>query len=601
MAKRFLITTADEATWQTDRPVLFLGEWCKLYNRREIWSKLDAEVVPYHWNDRQKYYRDYRYLMNFYERIFPELVKNLNCIHNTVHSIRYWQILLGEWLEQLIQIFFDRWEMIQNAVRGYEISDCLIIENDLFNNIPKDYLEFSRNSIQDPWNRAIYSYIIESWTDVHCGKITRSPITTLNNDVFTPVNGVLRLKQQSLDFLLDFYSKFMVYGVKQKDPYITFEALPLKELIILQLKLGQIPQFWRQISTPEVSADKQLREWKVKIAFENEFEKALCSLIPFQIPTIFLEGYYELVKQKSKIRWPLKPRFIYSNGREQIDEVFKVWVAEKIENGTPLYLCQHGGLYGSGLLFFSEDHEIAICDHYFTWGWGLDYSKKIVPAIAMRLINITQGTINGGNWNPHGNALLVTTSAPRYIHIMMSTTLAGQWLDYFDDLCYFVESLPEMIRKDILVRQDKKDLAFGWDSATRWNDRFPDLSSNDGFSSMTPLIQNCRIFITTYNGTTFLETMASNIPTIMFWNPNHRELRSSAIPYFEKLESVGIFHKTPDSAANKVSEIWDDVPTWWFSPEVQEVREEFCIQFARIPKKPVDTLIKLIGELSSVE
>ena len=48
MKKRFLITTGDEATWKFDQPVIFLGEWCRLYDRKHIWKNMDAKVAnPY--------------------------------------------------------------------------------------------------------------------------------------------------------------------------------------------------------------------------------------------------------------------------------------------------------------------------------------------------------------------------------------------------------------------------------------------------------------------------------------------------------------------------------------------------------------------------
>ena len=56
---RFLITTADERTWRTDHPVLCLGAWCCTYSRTATWEKLKAEIAPYHWDDRDKLYRDY--------------------------------------------------------------------------------------------------------------------------------------------------------------------------------------------------------------------------------------------------------------------------------------------------------------------------------------------------------------------------------------------------------------------------------------------------------------------------------------------------------------------------------------------------------------
>ena len=51
------------------------------------------------------------------------------------------------------------------------------------------------------------------------------------------------------------------------------------------------------------------------------------------------------------------------------DDVFKAWAGEKVEQGSPLVIGQHGGHYGVGRCSFPEDHEIAISDCYLTWGW----------------------------------------------------------------------------------------------------------------------------------------------------------------------------------------------------------------------------------------
>ena len=36
--KKILVTTAIEEIWGKDEEILFLGEWCKKYNRKKIWS-----------------------------------------------------------------------------------------------------------------------------------------------------------------------------------------------------------------------------------------------------------------------------------------------------------------------------------------------------------------------------------------------------------------------------------------------------------------------------------------------------------------------------------------------------------------------------------
>ena len=62
MKKYFLITTPLENTWRDDVPVLFLGEWCRRFSQKERWENIDAEVLPYHWDDRDRLHSDYQYL-----------------------------------------------------------------------------------------------------------------------------------------------------------------------------------------------------------------------------------------------------------------------------------------------------------------------------------------------------------------------------------------------------------------------------------------------------------------------------------------------------------------------------------------------------------
>ena len=46
--KYHLITSSNELTWKFDRPVVFLGEWCRLFNKRHVWQNMDAIVAkPY--------------------------------------------------------------------------------------------------------------------------------------------------------------------------------------------------------------------------------------------------------------------------------------------------------------------------------------------------------------------------------------------------------------------------------------------------------------------------------------------------------------------------------------------------------------------------
>ena len=77
-----------------------------------------------------------------------------------------------------------------------------------------------------------------------------------------------------------------------------------------------------------------------------------------------------------------------------------------------------------------------------------------------------------------------------------------------------------------------------------------------------------------------MEFLSLNIPTIIFWNPEHWEIHDRSKRCFKELEKVGIFHKTAESASLKVAEIWDNIPSWWNQKEIQSARKYFCDNFA---------------------
>lgn len=117
MVKRILVTTALEKTWPSvDKKIIFLGEWCKLYERKQIWEQYDHLVASYHWDDRGKLEKDYMLLKSLYESTLRELTKKLNAVHEVSFSLRYWRIIVGPWLGYFIQILFDRWFSINHTL-----------------------------------------------------------------------------------------------------------------------------------------------------------------------------------------------------------------------------------------------------------------------------------------------------------------------------------------------------------------------------------------------------------------------------------------------------------------------------------------------------
>ena len=103
---------------------------------------------------------------------------------------------------------------------------------------------------------------------------------------------------------------------------------------------------------------------------------------------------------------------------------------------------------------------------------------------------------------------------------------------------------------------------------------------------MRTLLNQSRLVVCTYNGTTHLETIAQNIPTLIVWDPTYEELRPDAVPYYTALKEAGIFHTDPQHAAAFIEEIWDNVEDWWTNENTQNARVFFCDRFCkRMPQE----------------
>jgi putative transferase (TIGR04331 family) len=588
-----LITTADERTWPNDQtePVLFLGQWCKRYSRRDKWEQLDSVFAPYHWDDRQKLFTDYQYLQELYEEILTELSEQLNYSHKTNHSLRYWRILIGPWLGYFVQILFDRWFMLQYAVKQYNVTECHIVKRDLISIVPNDMSHFIEMFVDDDWNEAIYAELLKHcWSD----QVNLTPVDSDSaKDYSNNINN--SIKKNVKKFTEKVLSKYNKISIKEDEYFFISSYLPLKAELTLQIQLGQFPKIWRRQQQSEKldSADISKRFFNLGVYKKNDqsFSAVVRRLIALQIPIAYLEGYAKLVEKTQQLPWPKKPKAIFTSNAYSSDDIFKCWSAEKVEAGVPLVIGQHGGNFGMNPFSFHEEHQIKISDQWLSWGWMDSKRSNIIPMGNLKAFSRSIG------YDPKGGALMVEMSIPRNSYGLYAIPISNQWLDYLNDQFLFLKSLPKQLRHQVLLRLYAND--FGWDQIERWKDEMPDVQLNYGNDNIHSLMRKSRLYISTYNATTYLESLSWNMPTIIFWNIEHWELNEQTKPYFELLKKVGIFHETPQSAAHQMIKVWNDVDSWWSSEEVQNARIKFCEEYAYISKKPIDKLQNFFEKLVS--
>lgn len=579
---RFLITTPDERTWRTDRPVLFLGEWCTHDVRKSFCTSLDAKIVPdYGWEKGQRE-ADFAYTGDLCERLLDELGEALNRYHKTSHTRRYWRMLVGPWLSPFVAIVFNRWSVIQMALKEFEVSGAVVLDYPVAETIPNSTYDFPQRYLSHEWNHALIGRILTGSTDVKCETI---PVeSTMDDAILYSPPAAKSARKMFRNLIADAVVFFSKSFTRSTDAFFIGTYLPLVQDLRLQIALGQIPKRWQTPAIPRVRPDLEARRaFRLSSNGHQGLEQCIRSLIPEQLPSIYLEGYQILSKLASELPWPRRPSVIFTSNSFHADECFKAWAAAKVEEGVPYVIGQHGGYYGVGrYTTHSAINEYATADRFLTWGWKDDDVKKY-PTAALILVGKTE------KWRTRGDMLLqVTVRYFRYTRDPWS--IFREYLDYSANQLDFASFLPGHIRTKLVVRFHPSSWSQGYPPEPAWRARHPDVKLDMGASSFESLIQQTRLSIATYNSTGFLQTLGRNMPTVMFWNPRYNELTPGAEPYFELLRKVGIFHASPESAAAKVAEVWNDVGAWWQEPELQAARRAFCECYARLPDKPIKVL-----------
>jgi putative transferase (TIGR04331 family) len=588
VAERFLITTADERSWKTDDPVIFLGEWCRRFDREPTWSRLDAIVArPVCFGGS---HRDgiVAFIDALSRELMGELAEFLNRFHGIRKSLRFWRILLGHWIHRYTCVLFHRWQAIHQVLEDNRITGTVLFTGSSLHLAVPDTLSFIWACDDDVWNNALIGRILQrmshvplEYQSIEARKSLASP------DLRHPSNRTAR----SWRSLYDIADEALHLLQRDDEAFVIGSYLPRVQAAMLSMRLGHVPRRRRSPTVRPVAVDADLRSAsRLSSEPRERFADFAHDMLLQLLPTCFLEGFNSLKSQVEEAQWPRRPRLIFTSNSFDTSEVFKLWTAEKVETGCPYIIGQHGNNYGTARYCPSETECVETADAFLTWGWR-DDKRKCEPAFILKTAGRSQG-----RWNPRGGVLLIETCLP---HLLSAWDPYPEFAMYQEEQFQFAERLPEAIRRAMTVRLHAEYKRHPWREDERWRRRQPEVALDDGTIPISALIRESRLVVHSYDSTGILETLSLNTPTMCFWSGGLTHLRDCAIPFYELLAAAGILHDTPQAAADKIAEVWNDVGAWWKSGVVQESRQKFCERYARTEPRPVRTLTRLLLDHSS--
>ena len=298
---------------------------------------------------------------------------------------------------------------------------------------------------------------------------------------------------------------------------------------------------------------------------------------------IYIEGFKDLKlvieEFENKFNINQNPKIVFTSNSHYRDDVFKIWFTDKrFKHKTKLFI----GLHGGGALSEKNQamiYEQSISDKYFINGsLGSNKSNLINAGKILNNHKIRKSIVS------KGKGILLTVVESRYAcKLRPNPTSTSQQNKYFDDLLMFYNDLSAEVKKDLYVRLYPKG-DFGWQQKRIWKRNIPNVKLDLGQQNFSEVAEKSKIIISTYNATTFNETLAVNIPTLIFWDKSLYEVPIKALPLFQKLEEVGIFHQSAKLASEFLNQNWHRIHLWWNNDKLQKIREEYCSNCSNINK-----------------
>lgn len=316
---------------------------------------------------------------------------------------------------------------------------------------------------------------------------------------------------------------------------------------------------------PPVSPD-----WPTR--FPTSLLSAIDKILKATVPRTYWEDYRELEA--------VGRAFKYRAGRVRVGTIDYWNDAEKIvaamarEDGEVFAIAQHGGFYGQmryNVLATEGEYRYG---RFLTWGFDRhdDYDADLVPLPSPMLTRIRDT-----HRDTNGDMLLVGDPIRFGVTRIAPQPRGVRWLDYCDDMLRYLNGLAPAVISETKFRpyaNAETDI-----SDEHIVENFPDVGRVEG--NLHARMTRCRLLQLCSPNTTMIIAMAANVPLLAFWRPEFFTLSKSAEPYFDRLRDAGILFETPETAAAKANEVWENPTEWWNSTEIQSARREWNERFAR--------------------
>ena len=536
------------------------------------------------WKNKKIFGQDFRKLSSLFETILKFFSKELNKVHNVNHDYKTWRIILGPWLSMFIFIFFERFSNVEKTFQNKKIDKCLFLDLDKRLFVPYDAREFVDFAQEDYWNQFLYQKIAQQFLD------EKKIIIKKNQKNYQFIKYSEKLKKKYTGQKFSKFINFLIYILnlfnrKKYKFFIYGNNFRLKDQFNLAFKLRQLPMIRAQIKEKinRKINDKLRESFRKKIKFRNKFDNICFNSICDFLPTLFLENYKDFNLYEKKANLPTKPKVVFISTALWFQTKVMFFIAKLIKNKkTKFIYSQHGGTYGLSKYNWAEKFEISVADIYLSWGWKNKINKNIKRFFIFKNIKRENRVKK--------NLLMVLNNRTRYFISTDSSFGTEIYSNYISNVTGFLNNLDKSIKENTILRMPP--------SSKEKNNFSENLKKNFEFSntqSFSKACNNSKLIVHTYNSTPFLETISSNLPTILILKKNDNPFKNEAKPFIKNLVKNKILFYDAKLAAKFVNKLWNEnIDDWWNDNKTQKAINKFITNYANTTNNISEEIKKII-------
>lgn len=496
-------------------------------------------------------------------QVLQDLTIELNQYHGRQWTESQYKRLLGNWLLDFVHASYARWIEIEAADLDV-LAKNLSIDAQFVP--PVTLSEGLISAVTAPYQKKLFQQIYSLRTggmvepklpNLITSKTKLKRSTTFSGFIKKAFFGLLNLVNRNNKvcvmvqpgFKTEKKNKEFIILLKLSDKF-AFDDFDYKYSF-----QGHFDNKWRTRGYSEIT-NKQL-----------EFKKIISILARLHIPAEFLEIAPTIENSINK-KLDKVPVIYFTSMSHASNIFFKHFIAKE-NTRVKLAVQKHGAGGEIKKVNPSNDYENSIADFYFHFGSYLPGEKAIYSSPYFNIPNNEKQEREG--------ILLTMLANPKYLYRFLNNPVGSRFARNLDDSINFLRELD--FGDKAFVRFPNKD--YDWNVEQIFSESGLKFSTSPSAINFRKEICKYKLNVFNYLGTTWTESMALDLPTVVFFDSEVYSFKEEFLPLISSLERVGILFNSSDKAAIHVKEVYESVDEWWAREDVQDARNEFLEKFCK--------------------